>query len=347
MRLNGGSLESRRFCSALIAAIAGVVSTALAMAEMPSGESASVSPKMLNETIVSGDQDEGAMKYAFVTAANSKYFDYIRGLVLSIKHKQQSYGVDFYVFNLGLDGTHGEWLEHMGCVVHDVGWDIEFPNMSEMPLYFKAMTSRPFIPRHIPGYDIYVWIDADAWVQRWDTIDIYLNAASQVGAAFTPEIDRSYKCFYDSGQQLEWKRSCYSAAFGENVAERMAGLPMINSGVFAVAATSSLWESWQQNLESALQRTQDFFVEQTALNHSIYTGVKCALLPSTCNWHCSFGKPRMETSTGMLLSHLYPKTHIGIVHFCGSTKENNPALLETDTGETRLVDLRYPRWAES
>ena len=53
--------ERRRFCSALIATIASVVVTTLAMAEVPLKENASAFPEMLNEPVMSSDQDGPAV----------------------------------------------------------------------------------------------------------------------------------------------------------------------------------------------------------------------------------------------------------------------------------------------
>lgn len=286
------------------------------------------------------------MRYSIVSASDSEYFDFLRGLVLSIRHKPSGADVDIHIFDLGLSPEHIGWLNGKGCKTIIPGWDITFPNQSSGPRFFQAMTARPFIPQHIPGYDMFFWIDADAWIQDWAAVEVYLQAASRVGAAFTPEIDRSYKSFYDKGQSLDWKHACYETAFGKDIADKMAGLPLINSGVFAVRADSPLWSKWQMVLTQALQRTQDFYVEQTALNFSVYNGIPCAMMPSTFNWHCAFALPRIEEETGLLLSHLYPKTRIGIVHLCGGIKKKTPLMLETDAGGSCLSDLRYPRWNE-
>jgi hypothetical protein len=53
--------KPRRFCSALIAAIASVATTVLAMAEIPSKKSVSIFPEMLNEPIMSDGQDDQAV----------------------------------------------------------------------------------------------------------------------------------------------------------------------------------------------------------------------------------------------------------------------------------------------
>ena len=59
------------------------------------------------------------------------------------------------------------------------GWDFDFPGRESAPNYLKAEFSRPFLPRHFPGYEMYFWLDADAWVQEWRAVDIYCAAAAK------------------------------------------------------------------------------------------------------------------------------------------------------------------------
>ncbi len=286
------------------------------------------------------------MRWAIVIAADAGYFDYAKGTVLSIRHKGGNAAPMFF-FDVGLAPGQRDWLEHQGCTVLAPDWDIAFPGQETSPAFFRAMTARPHIPHHVPGFDLYFWIDADAWVQDWAAVETYLAAAEEVGAAFTPEIDRAYSYFWDGGHAKRWMRGCYERAFGLQAADAYGELPIVNSGVFAARANSPLWPAWQAALTEALQRTRDFYVEQTALNYAIYEkGIPAAFLPSWCNWHATFGKPKLETASGALLSHLYPPTRIGIVHLCGNVKKDNPAEIETEAGDRRRVDLRYPRWRE-
>ena len=125
-----------------------------------------------------------SIRFSVVTAANAEYFDLLRGLVLSIRHKPDGMDVDIHIFDLGLSQDQVEWLNVKGCRTVIPGWDMTFPNQSSVQPFFRAMTARPFIPKHIPGYDIYFWIDADAWVQDWAAVETYLQAATDVGAAF-------------------------------------------------------------------------------------------------------------------------------------------------------------------
>ena len=283
----------------------------------------------------------------FVTATDARYFDYARSAILSIRHKAQGRDLPFHVLDLGLTEFQREWMRRWGCTLVDVPWDYEFPGRDSAPRYFRAMTARPNLPRHIPGFDVYFWIDADAWVQDWAAVSTYIEAAATTDAAFVPEVDRAYTCNYDHGQARNWMHRCYAQGFGAEVADRFADYPIINSGVFAARADSPLWSAWTGTLAAALQRSSDFFVEQTALNVAVYAGqVRPAMLPATHNWHLGFGRPTIEAESGDFLTHRYPVTRAGILHMCGVAKNGDPLNLVTTDGQSRAVDPRYPGWQQ-
>ena len=41
--------------------------------------------------------------------------------------------------------------------------------------WLKSQVSRAFLPNYFPGYKKYLWIDADAWVNSWDAIDLFFK----------------------------------------------------------------------------------------------------------------------------------------------------------------------------
>ena len=53
--------------------------------------------------------------------------------------------------------------------------------------------SKPFIPDMFPGYEGYVWIDADVWFQDENAIQDYIEAARMTGASFAFESHPSYQ----------------------------------------------------------------------------------------------------------------------------------------------------------
>lgn len=283
------------------------------------------------------------MKIVIVTATDNNYFELAKGLLLSIREKPQGNAIPIAVLDVGLDERHLSWLRQVP-VTHIVrpDWDIDFVGVGQQNSGFKAMVARPFLPVHIPGYDLYQWIDSDAWVQDWAALKLYWEAATVAEAAVTPEIDRSYSYFYDKGQARRWMFECYKKAYGQEVAQQLSLYPIINSGVFAIRADSGLWKVWRQSLRTALARTTDFYVEQTAFNHAIYTGKRqLHLLPAICNWHCGFARPKLNADNGELVEPLLPYTRLGVVHLCGECKKK-PTVASSDTQGTPLdLNLRY------
>ena len=49
-----------------------------------------------------------------------------------------------------------------------------FPAATSSKDGYKALTARPFLPRYFPGFDLYLWIDGDCWVQQGDAIALFL-----------------------------------------------------------------------------------------------------------------------------------------------------------------------------
>jgi hypothetical protein len=229
------------------------------------------------------------------------------------------------------------------------GWDIAFPQQPAAVPGFRAMVARPFLPRYFSGYDLYVWLDADCWVQDRSVLDLYLDEAAAVGAALTPELHRAYQANYNSGYTRDWIHRCYREAFGQAVADQYVNYPLINSGVFAMRTDSPIWPAWQQALRTALQLSTDYHVEQTALNFAIYRlaaergPLPFAALPARCNWHCANALPRLDLPSGLLTDPLAPHEPIGVVHLCGLDQREQPRILLDSAGEPRETVLLYAR----
>jgi len=180
------------------------------------------------------------------SGSDSGYFPLLRDTVLSILAQRRSVGIG--VLDFGLAPDQRAWLADRVTHLVRPGWDLDFPDRERTPETRKAQLSRPFLRRHFPGYATYLWIDADAWLQDWRAIELYVAAAGHDKLAITPEIDRSYKRHYKRpkvfGWTLSWK--CYREAFGWRVADRLGRNPIVNCGVFALHHDAPHWEAWQR-----------------------------------------------------------------------------------------------------
>ncbi len=77
---------------------------------------------------------------------------------------------------LRLDGGAARWCRAQGATLVVPQWDFDFPGRDKLKDGYKALTARPFLPRYFPGFDLYLWIDGDCWVQQGDAIALFLAA---------------------------------------------------------------------------------------------------------------------------------------------------------------------------
>src|SRR3546814_1053768 len=94
--------------------------------------------------------------------------------MLSLDAQKKCREIDIGFFDLGLTAAQRDWVTPRvaKCVVP--GWDLDVPETWRSgKLHYRALTVRPFLPQHFPGYDVYIWIDADVWLQDGRGIELY------------------------------------------------------------------------------------------------------------------------------------------------------------------------------
>ena len=276
------------------------------------------------------------------SGADSGYFPLLRDTVLSILAQRRDVAIG--ILDFGLTTEQREWLE--GRVTHLVrpGWDIDFPDPGRTPEIRKAQLSRPFLRRHFPGYETYLWIDADAWLQDWRAIELYRAAAGRDKLAIVPEIDRAYKRHYKRpkvfGRTLSWK--CYREAFGWRLADRLGRNPIANCGVFALHHDAPHWDAWARIIRQVAQRTRFFYIEQTALNYVIFAEhLPVNFLPAYCNWMPGDAAPVFDAARGLFVEPYAPHEVIGVMHLAGEGQKSHIFRLRRLDGGEVETSLRY------
>ncbi len=251
-----------------------------------------------------------------VSGADSGYFELLQGCVCSIRDKPEGAKIALGVLDVGLSQGERDWLARKGAVVLAPGWDIDFPERDAGPQYRQAQYARPFLPRHFPGHDPYLWIDADAWIQDWRAVELFLHAAADGKLAIVPEMDRSYRNFFHAWEEFHGViAEGYGAAFDEDTAKRLGRLPQLNNGVFALSADAPHWRAWAETLKAALQRSRNALIDQTTLNHVVYEqNLPAHFLPAWCNWICHHAAPIRDEAQRFLTEPNLPHHKLGIVH---------------------------------
>jgi hypothetical protein len=272
----------------------------------------------------------GKPKAIIISGADAGYFSLAQDLFNSIALHKFAVNFDLGMLDVGLSSDQLPWFAERNITVAKAGQDIDFParDVWEASFPYRAMTARPNLRRYFPGYDIYLWLDADIWVQTPDAINALIPAAAKSDALhIAMEFDRSYPLFFKSATMWNVYHGWYHACFNDdNVTAHMTLKPMLNSGMFAMAGHSPVWDEWLRIYTDALQKikvldSQTIMTEQLSLNRAVYmSGLPYVVMPATFNWLTFFGTPMLDQATGLYVEPSPPYAPISQFHLTQKPK---------------------------
>ena len=291
-----------------------------------------------------------------VSLADSNYFELLNELIDSIKRFDESKNVAICILDAGLTEDQKLKLSQKVDDIKSAEWDIKVPAFKVMKKeWLKSQVSRAFLPKYFPGYEKYLWIDADAWVNKWEALDLYFRGSNANKLAISTSADRSYgrvlRADWLIGSIAKVKSQNYkhakSSGFSETVARKIALMPHLNIGVFCLNADAPHWVVWQKNLKQALSSGKIFGSEQVAMNIAIYVDdLEIEILPAYCNWTHIY-RLKFDTVNNTLVEPYLPNHEIGIIHLAGKTSDvvrfNKNHLSEIKTLEGKIIkkSLRF------
>ncbi|MDA9794448.1 glycosyl transferase, partial [Candidatus Pelagibacter sp.] len=217
-------------------------------------------------------------KNVIISLADSNYFELLNELVDSIKRFKQSETTAICILDGGLTDEQKKILTSKVDEIKSSEWDIKISQFKTMgKKWLKSLITRAFLTEYFPNYEKYLWIDADAWVNSWETIELYFKGCENNKLCISTNADRAY-----GGTRVNWflgsfariKSQNYKHAkasgFSEKIAREVAFKPHLNAGVFSLAANAPHWKMWRKNLEFSLKSGKVWGSDQIALNITIY-----------------------------------------------------------------------------
>ena len=133
-------------------------------------------------------------KKVIVSLADANYYPLLDELVNSIKSYKESIDVAICILDAGLTDQQKKALSLKVDEIKSAEWDIEVPNSKiKGREWLKSQVSRAFLPKYFPKYEKFLWIDCDAWVNDWSTIDLYFRACENGKLGITQTIGPGYK----------------------------------------------------------------------------------------------------------------------------------------------------------
>ncbi|MDC0328103.1 glycosyl transferase [Candidatus Pelagibacter sp.] len=263
-------------------------------------------------------------KNVIVSLADENYFELLNELIDSIKSFEKSKDTAICILDAGLSEEQKKILSKKVDEIKSAEWDINVPAFKVKGReWLKSQVSRAFLPKYFPNYEKYLWIDCDAWVNNWNSVELYFKACEDGKLGITQTLGPGYKIM----SKVNWLfgkiaiiksqnfKHAIKSKIGVNKARKLAFAPHINIGVFSLEKDSPGWISWQKNLEQTLKSGNIFGSEGLAINMSVYIDeLETEFLPLNCNWIASNLLPKFDEIKDTFVEPYLPNYEIGIMH---------------------------------
>ena len=299
-------------------------------------------------------------KNVIVSIADANYFHLLDELINSIKRFENSKDIAICILDVGLTDQQKKDLLLKVDEIKPAEWDIKVPDSKiKGREWLKCNVSRAFLPKYFPNYEKYLWIDCDAWVNDWKTIELYFRACDNGKLGITQTIGPGYKIT----SKVNWifkklaiiKSQNFKHAVKSNIgyekARKLAFAPHINVGVFSLEKNSNTWASWQKNLYQTLKSGNIWGSEQLAINMSVYIeNIDTEFLPLNCNWITSNLLPKFDEENSTFVEPYLPNYKIGIMHLAAGIWKDKKDMrlnkeitidIRTLKGKTLSKSLRF------
>ena len=265
--------------------------------------------------------------------ADSNYFELLNELVDSIKSFEKSKDTAICILDAGLSEEQKNELSKKVDEIKSAEWDIDVPAFKvKGKEWLKSQVSRAFLPKYFPSYEKFLWIDCDAWVNDWNSVELYFKACENGKLGITQTLGPGYKIM----SKVNWLfgkvaiiksqnfKHAIKSKVGINKARKLAFAPHINIGVFSLEKNSPGWASWQKNLEQTLKSGNIFGSEGLAINMSVYIDdLETEFLPLNCNWIASNLLPKFDEIKNTFVEPYLPNYEIGIMHLAAGIWDGN------------------------
>ncbi|MCB9978881.1 MAG: hypothetical protein H6862_04685 [Rhodospirillales bacterium] len=298
-------------------------------------------------------------RIALISSADARYYPMLREWIESVRRFPQSRDMDICILDVGLTPAQIETLRPLVTGIERAAWPKKISaRRIRGREYYKACINRPFLRDYFPNYEVYVWMDADTWVQDWEAVELFIRGAQRGKLAVAPQTDRGYPRTVRVKWIGHWPwkvRSFYFTnarlAFGFETARALLPRHVLQAGVFALRGDAPHWERWQDLILKALDKGKVFTAEQLTMGMMVHLdGYPAEILPAWCHWLCEF-KPLWDEESKRFVEPFLPHKEIGILHLagCDDMRMNRSVTTDFETladltqdRKTLALSYRYP-----
>jgi hypothetical protein len=276
------------------------------------------------------------LESVLITGADAGYFDLLEDLLRSLKKTGAIPARPIGILDFGLTDEQLRILRGYSDLIVKPHFDLRVPPALRRQAELGRL-SRPFLPQYFPGFEYYVWIDADIWVQDARFIDDYLAAARRTGLAIVKESERAYRL---QPWLISWSVKNFVSMFGLLRGLYLCACTPINNGLFVMAADAPHWEAWAKYYQKGLNRSGKLY-NQFSLAAAIHLdGLPVSYMPGTHNWICDRGFPVWDPVRRIFCAPYQDHAAISVMHLAGPAKSGRYRVRTTD-GSSIFTSFRF------
>ena len=289
-----------------------------------------------------------------VSSADSKYFFLLKELFLSLDKSGILSDYQFSILDTGLTEEQRIFFLDNSVIIKEAIWNTSVPKFKILGRdNLKTQVARAYLPDYFEDYKLYIWLDADMWLNDIKSFNLYEKGAFNNKLTIVPQSDRAYV----KNANVEWlfgfpkkiKTINYkniSKSISKSLGRKYAFHSTLNAGAFAINDNVNIWKCFQKNIKLAAKKGRIFGTDQVALALSIYEdGLPSEFLPAYCNWMCEFNMPKFDSEKGQFVEPYIPNHPIALVHLAGlddiRMDKNILSDVETLDGLQIKKSLRY------
>lgn len=293
-------------------------------------------------------------KTAFISGCDSNYYPLLREWLASLQRFESSKTFDVCILDAGLSDEQRAELKPLVTSIVNPDWPCPLPAAKiKNREFLKACVCRPFLPQIFPGYDVYVWMDADTWIQDWTGVELFLAGAARRKITLTAQVDRAYPRAARVKWLWRWPwkvRSFYFSnalkAYDFETAKFLLTRHVLLAGMFAMHKDAPHWLRWQELVVQTLKKGRIFTAEQLSLGVMCHMeNYEAEILPAWAHWLCEF-KPLWDEAERVFVEPFLPHQPLGVLHISGWDEMRLDRELRTDfktlQGNVIQKSYRYP-----
>jgi len=273
-----------------------------------------------------------------VTASDQAFVPFVEEALESLLQTRCSEIAAIGLLDLGLDAEQKSKFENRGVrvVKPDASVTAHLAPLINTGQAF-ACVARLDVRDYFPGFEVYVWFDADAWVQSPEFLGAFIAGARARGAAVARENGVGYRF---SNIERRWWYGNMLALYGRFLGTYLCIRSSINIGVLAIDATAPHWLLWKKRVWEAVERVKRLDIEQHAFFATFYFDhLDVQFMPARFNWICTLSTPVWDADRGLFCVPGKRQDPISVLHLAGpaKTREYNVATRAGATVKTQLT----------